>query len=101
MAAPEHTQATDPPRRRSWLAPLLGITFLALFVVAFAGSDDAEPETSGVELIAKHAQSSTAEFVSATALIIAAIVLVFFGGWLRHALRPPTPATTWRGNSRG
>ena len=95
MAAPQHTQATDPPRRRSWLPPLLGITFFALFVVAFAGSNDADPETSGVELIAKHAQSSTAEFVSATALIIAAIVLVFFGGWLRHALRAATNRVDW------
>ena len=95
MNACSYPHVTDPPRRRSWLAPLLGIVFFALFVLACAGSEDADPDTSGAVLIAKHAQGDAAQFVTGTALIIAAIVLVFLGGWLRQALRSATSRPDW------
>jgi hypothetical protein len=81
---------------RSWLAPSLAIGFAALFVAAFAGSGGgAGPETSGEELIAKHAHGDASIFLTGTALIIAAIVLVFFGAWLRQTLRSKTSSPDW------
>ena len=95
MAPSLYPQADDPTRRRSWLAPLLGLTFLVLFVVAIGGSDDADSKTSGADLIAKHAQSDTAQFVGSTTMIIATIALVFFGGWLRQTLRAASARPDW------
>ena len=96
MSATQTTRQTDLSERRSWLAPLLAIGFAVMFVAAFAGSDSgADPETSGADIIAKHAQSSTSAFLTGTALIIAAIVLVFFGGWLRQTLRSKTARPDW------
>lgn len=95
MAPSQQPQATESPRRRSWLAPLLGIAFIALFVFAFAGGDNADPDTAGSVLIAKHAKGDAIQFLTGTALIIAAIVLVFFGGWLRQTLRAATTHPDW------
>ena len=91
----QRTQSPDLSERRSWLAPLLGIGFAALFVVAFAGSTSADGDTPGAELIAEHAQSETAQLLTGTAMIIAAIVLVFFGGWLRQILRSAAARPDW------
>ncbi|MEO8696708.1 MAG: hypothetical protein ABI658_24575 [Acidimicrobiales bacterium] len=95
MSTTQTSRPADPATRRSWLAPILAIAFALLFLVAFAGSDDADPETAGAELIAKHAKSDGATFVAGTALIIAAIALIFFGGWLRQMLRSKTARPDW------
>lgn len=90
------TEHTNPPHQRSGPAPLLGTAFAALFVLAFVGSGGgAESDTPGSEVIADHAQSSSTLLIFGTALIIAAIVLVFFGGWLRQTLRSTATGPDW------
>jgi len=78
------------------IVPLIGVAFAALFIGGFlAGGSSAEPTTSGAELIAKYSQSDTLELATGTAGIIAAIALVFFGAWLRGALRERSRSNAW------
>ncbi len=78
------------------LVPLIGVAFSVLFIGSFlAGGSSAEPTTPGAEVIAKHSQSDTAQLVTGTAATIAAIALVFFGAWLRGALRERSRTNTW------
>lgn len=96
MSTAQIVEQSSPAQSRSWLAPSLALAFAALFVAAFAASDPgAEPETSGADVIANHAVSDGAQFATGTALIIAAIVLVFFGGWLRQMLRSKSSDSGW------
>ncbi len=90
------TTAVDSTTHRSWFAPMLGIAYALLFIGAFAGSDSgAESSTPGSELIAKHAQSDMATLLTGTLLTVSAIVLVFFGSWLRQALRSKASPSDW------
>ncbi len=96
MYQSQANEQLNVPRQRSWLAPALALAFAAFFVVAFASSSSgAEPDTPGAEVIAEHAQSSSTSFISGTALIFAAIVLIFFGGWLRQTLRSRAAGPDW------
>ena len=72
------------------------MAFAILFIGSFlAGGGDAEPTTPGSDVIAKYSQSDTAQLVTGTAATIAAIALVFFGAWLRSALRDRSSANAW------
>ena len=86
------------PRRpaAARLVPLVGVGFTVLFIGSFlAGGSSAEPTTSGADVIAKYNQSDAAQLATGTAAMIAAIALVFFGAWLRSALRERSTAQPW------
>ena len=96
MSITQRPAQIDGTTSRSWLVPFLAIAFTVLFVAAFLGGNSgADKDTTGAELIAKHAQSDTATFLTSTAMIVAAIVLIFFGGWLRQTLRSAAARSDW------
>jgi hypothetical protein len=72
------------------LAPLAGVVFVALTVLAFLGLGGNTPDidSSPQEVAAFFNAHSGREESAASLLAIAVVFLVFFGGSLRAALRP-------------
>jgi hypothetical protein len=76
---------------RSWekLAPLTGVVFVALVVVAFAGLARSTPGThaSALKVQTFYADHHSREQAAAFVLAISTLFLLFFVSSLRHALR--------------
>ena len=76
-------------RDRSWLAPLTGVAFFVLAIIAFAVSGEAPDPTEDPtrEIVDFYVDNEGAQFFSAILGAIAATLFVFFGGYLRRVLR--------------
>jgi hypothetical protein len=77
------------------LAPLAGVVFVVLTVLALLGLGGDTPDIDGSpqEVAAFFSTHSGREESAASLLAIAVVFLVFFGGSLRAALRPPGGAS--------
>jgi len=75
-------------RDRSWLAPLTGLAFVVLAVVAFAvsGEPPDATEDSAREIVNFYGDNKDAQFLGAILAAIAGTLFVFFGGYLRRVL---------------
>jgi hypothetical protein len=76
-------------RKDSWLAPLTGLAFVVLAIVAFAiGGEPPDPTEEGArEIVDFYVDNEDAQMVSAALAGIAGTLFVFFGGYLRRVLR--------------
>lgn len=76
-------------RDRSWLAPLTGLAFLVLAIIAFAisGEPPDPTEDSAREIVDFYVDEHDSQIASAVLAAIAGTLLVFFGGSLRRVLR--------------
>jgi hypothetical protein len=76
-------------RSNVWLAPLTGVVFAALLVVAFiviGEGQDATEETAD-ELVAYYADHEDEQFIGGILVGLAGIFFLFFAGWVRRILR--------------
>lgn len=76
-------------RDMSWLAPLAGLAFLVLVIVAIAisGETPDATEDSAREIVDFYEENRDSQAVSAFMAAAAGALLVFFGGVLRRVLR--------------
>ena len=74
---------------RSWLAPLTGVLFIVLVVIAFAiGGEPPSPSDESAQEIIDFYQDNEGEQIAAAALAaVGGTLFVFFGGYLRRVLR--------------
>ncbi|HYI99335.1 MAG TPA: DUF4386 family protein [Thermoleophilaceae bacterium] len=75
---------------RSWLAPLTGLAFLLVAIVAIAVSGGESPDptdSSAREIIDFYADNEDGQIISAMLAAVACTLLVFFGATLRQVLR--------------
>lgn len=73
---------------KSWLAPLTGLAFFVLAVVAFLVSGEPPDATkdSARELVDFYVDNEGTQFFSAILAVVAGTLFVFFGGYLRRVL---------------
>jgi hypothetical protein len=74
---------------KPWWTALVGVAFVALFVVItilFGDGQDATKKTAQ-EVINHYKDNKTQETIGGLLVGVAAIVLLFWGGWLRRVLR--------------
>jgi len=73
--------------KREWLVPLTGVGFVALLIIGFAVGGEPPDADSPAQEIADHYVDSKDEVVAGSLLVgIAAVLLVFFAGYLRKVL---------------
>jgi hypothetical protein len=73
---------------KRWLAPLTGLAFFILLIIAFAAfAGDTPGADEGQKVIDFYTDEKDSQIMSAIGEAIAASLLVFFGGTLRRALR--------------
>jgi hypothetical protein len=74
---------------KGWLAPLTGLAFFVLAIVAFAisGEPPDPTEDSAREIVDFYVDNETSQIVSAALAAVAGTLFVFFGGYLRRVLR--------------
>ena len=74
---------------RNWIGPLCGVAFVALAVVCFALTGEGQdPSEKSAQEIASYYQEHDGENELAAFLLGgAAILLLFFAGWIRQTLR--------------
>ena len=76
------------------LAPLAGAAFAVVFAIGLLTSDTPDTSASGEEIIAHYDDSGTI-FVTIFALLIAAVLFMFFASVLREVLHQATGAPEW------
>jgi hypothetical protein len=74
---------------RNWIAPLCGVAFVVLAVIAFAltGEGQDPSKKSAEEIVSHYQDNDTENQAGAFVLGGAAILLLFFASWLRQVLR--------------
>ena len=74
---------------RSWLTPLIGVLFIVVVIVGFAvaGEPPDTGEESAQEIVDFFVDNEGQQLVGVVLEGIAAILLVFWGGYLRRVLR--------------
>jgi hypothetical protein len=74
---------------KGWWAPLTGLAFFVLAIIAFAiGGEPPDPtEESAQEIVDFYVDNDSEQMFSAALAGVAATLFVFFGGSLRRALR--------------
>ena len=74
---------------RDWIAPLTGLAFVVLAIVAFAigGEPPDVTEDPVEEVVDFYVDNDSAQMFSAGLAAIAGTLFVFFGGYLRKVLR--------------
>jgi len=74
---------------RNWIGPLCGVLFVVVAVVCFAltGEGKDPSENSAEEIASYYQDNDTENQLAAFLLGGAAILLLFFAGWLRSVLR--------------
>ncbi len=74
---------------KGWLAPLTGLAFVVLAIVAFAigGEPPDVTEDSTREIVDFYVDNKDQQLISAALVAIAGTLFVFFGGVLRRVLR--------------
>jgi hypothetical protein len=74
---------------RSWLAPLTGVLFLVVAIVAFliSGEPPDPTEDPAAEIVDFYADDDSAQMFGAALEGVAAVLVVFFAGTLRRTLR--------------
>ena len=84
-----NSEGTDMGTNRDWIAPLTGLAFVVLAIVAFAigGEPPDVTEDSVEEVVDFYVDNDTAQMFSAGLAAIAGTLFVFFGGYLRKVLR--------------
>jgi len=83
-------------RRIERLAPLTGVLYAALFIVAMGMQGSAPSQDApGAEVITFYQSHHNALYVSCFVLVAAAIAFVFFAGALREALRRDDGKGDW------
>jgi hypothetical protein len=79
------------------LAPLAGVAFAVVFAVGLlTGGDTPATDAPGEEVIAHYADSGKV-FAAILAMLIAALLFLFFAGALRGAMGASTGAPDWLG----
>lgn len=72
---------------RDWLAPLTGLAFVGMTIVAFViGGEPPDVEQPVREIVGHYADNKQSVIIGAGLAGLAAALLVFFGGSLRRAL---------------
>jgi hypothetical protein len=73
----------------NWWAPLTGLAFIVLVIIAFAiGGEPPDPtDDSAEEIVEFYVDNESSQTVSAVLAGIAGTLFVFFGGYLRRVLR--------------
>jgi hypothetical protein len=73
---------------RRWIPALTGIAFVALVIAGFAvGGEPPTTEDPAQEIVDFYVDNETQQLISVGIEALAAMVLVFFGGYLRSVLR--------------
>ena len=74
---------------KPWWTALLGVLFVVLFVVItiLIGEGQDATEKTTAELIKHYRDNDTQETIGAFLIALAAVVSLFWGGWLRRVLR--------------
>jgi hypothetical protein len=74
-------------RSKEWLVPLIGVLFIVVAVVAFAiGGEPPEAKEGGQKIIDHYVDNKDSIQISSLLVGIAAVLLVFFFGYLRKVL---------------
>jgi hypothetical protein len=72
---------------REWLAPLTGVAFIVLGIVAFAiGGEPPDAEEPVQEIIDFYVEDKDSVQISAVLAAVAGVLLIFFGAYLRKVL---------------
>jgi hypothetical protein len=82
-------EGTDMGTNRDWIAPLTGLAFVVLVIIAFAiGGEPPDPTDNSVEEVVDFwVDNDSAQMFSAALAAVAGTLFVFFGGYLRKVLR--------------
>lgn len=73
---------------RDWLAPLTGVAFIAVAIVSFSvGGEPPDADEPVMEIVDHYVDNKDSVTVGAALGGVAAMLLVFFGGYLRKVLR--------------
>jgi hypothetical protein len=81
---------------KAWLAPLTGVLFLVVMVASFLvmGEEPPDPTEDSAQTVVDFYKDNDDELMFSSALFsLAAVFLVFFGGWLRGVLRDAPGST--------
>lgn len=71
-----------------WLAPLTGVAFILVAIIGFAvGGEPSEAKDGAAEVVDWYADNKSSAEIGAGIAVLAALLFVFFGGYLRKVLR--------------
>jgi hypothetical protein len=79
-------------RSKAWLVPLTGVAFIVVGIIAFAIGGEPESADEPVrEIVDHYVDNKDAVQIGAIAGVLAGLLLIFFGAYLREALRSAAP----------
>jgi len=74
--------------RKEWLVPLTGVAFIAVGIVSFAiGGEPKSADEPVNEIVNYYVENKDSVQISAIGGVVAGVLLIFFGAYLRKVLR--------------
>ena len=73
--------------RRDWWVPLIGVLFVIVTIVAFGLGGEPPTADEGIGEVRSHYEDDSKVMLGAALLTLAALLFVFFAGYLRKVLR--------------